>query len=121
MNSKINFTKQNRSVRSRKSFRYIKKGYSLAQIAVFDVHKYIISFFILSSLKNNSHNFHSSFMHICYQSQPAIQWVFRHVDLSFGWVSKFYISPSLCHVSIGRGLGDSSFRHLVFDHSNDCV
>ncbi len=55
-----------------------------------------------------------------FHAQLAIRWVFRRVDLSFRWASKFYIGFSVCHFPMGRGLGDMSFRQALFDHSNDC-
>ncbi len=52
-------------------------------------------------------------------TQLAIRWVFRCVDLRLWWALKFYIGPSEYHFPMGRGLGVRSFQPAVSDHSND--
>jgi hypothetical protein len=84
-----------RSISSRKSLRYIKKGYSSAHIAFFGVLKYIVSFFVLSWLKNDRHHFYSSLTCIYYRDSDSCsqyrnlsfkiywrrQWSYTHTDV----------------------------------------
>jgi hypothetical protein len=57
-----------------------------------------------------------------YKINYSWKWLnINSMDIStLRWPSKFYIGLSKYRFPIGRGLGISSFRPAVSDHSNDC-
>ncbi len=78
------------SISSRKSSCYIKVGYSLVQIALFNIFKYIVS-----CLKNDRHEYYSSFTHICNINSDSFD---KRINIEYYFILRHQTFMEICAV-----------------------